>query len=151
MASDSGNQAALLSFSIPDGPTYLDLVKLTVKNSSSSTCAFVCVVTNKGNLQMFKQDLDSSAGAKSQEEAKKQLKKPVKPSNQLQFETKEGAVLKVHCAFLLNASNERVETHSGDDLSKLKLCVVYGSHLAPIIEKLVSADRKSLYSIFRRI
>ena len=83
---------------------------------------------------MFKQDLESQ---KSQEEAKKQLKKPVKPSNQLQFETKEGAVLKVHCAFLLNANNERVDTHSGDDLSKLKLCVVYGSHLAPVIEKIV--------------
>jgi hypothetical protein len=115
------SNAPISSFTITDGPVHIDLA---VVNDSM---ALVCAVTGKGHLFIYKHEIGSQ---------EKKGKKPVKAAHQVKVQTEEGAPLVVYGAFVTNSFNERLESFESD--SELTLYLVYGSHVAPVIEKMVN-------------
>lgn len=146
----------MASFTANDSPIFLDVVNVSnSKDANSSPFALVCAVTGKGHLYIYNHQLTSSTAANKNEN---KLKKPIKAINQIQIETNEGTPLKIYGAFVTNSQNERMDkidissasislTSSSNSsavsmpsssLSQQYLYIVYGSHLNPKIEKLVS-------------
>jgi hypothetical protein len=150
----SNSAAALASFTLNDGPVFIDAVSVedeTEKSASSSPTTLICAVTGKGQLYIFKhQLLDDQLQQRSNE--KKTIKKPIKSVNQVNFETFEGTSLQIYGAFLINANNERqVQSNLTDEpIDKHQVCVVYGSHLYPRIEKLSLTSFKETKTILKR-
>ena len=84
------------------------------------------MVTGKGNLCVYKQAISDK------------IKKPIKPSNEIQFETEESLPLNVICCQQQsnNQLNGNSFNNSHDDIND-QLLVVYGTYLAPKFEKMV--------------
>ena len=118
---ESGTDAAQCTFTINDGPSYIDIA--CVSNDKESS-AILCAVTSKGHLFIYNHIV-----------TEKKVKKPVKAAHQLSVQTHEGVPLQILGAFVTNSFNERLE--SFEDQSELVVYVVYGSHVNPIIEKMV--------------
>lgn len=114
---ESGSDAAQCTFTINDGPSYIDI-------ACTKSSAILCAVTSKGHLFIYNHTI-----------TEKKLKKPVKAAHQLSVQTHEGAPLQVLGAFVTNSFNERLESFETE--SELLVYVVYGSHVNPIIEKMV--------------
>ena len=119
--------AALYSFTINDGPVYLDAACQVNEENKSS--AIICAVTAKGDLFIYNHLMQEKS------EVKTKLKKPIKAAHQLQMQTNEGAPLQIFAAFVTNEFNERLDSY--DSKAELTLYLVYGSHVNPIIEKMV--------------
>ena len=152
----------MASFTANDSPIFLDVVNvLNNKDANTSPFALICAVTGKGHLYIYNHQLLSNTQAINNNTTNKnenKLKKPIKAVNQIQIETNEGTPLKIYGAFVTNLQNERVDkidisssslslTSSSNasaisipsaSLSQQYLYIVYGSHLNPKIEKLVS-------------
>ncbi len=135
--SDSQSTTSLASFTLNDGPVFLDTLNLTNQKDKNSNSVLISAVTNKGQLLLFNHDLSIQ-----------KLKKPVKSSVQIKIEAKENAApLKIYGAFVCNSQNLRVENveleNNNSDLSRLSqyfLFIVYGSHLSPKIERMQFSD-----------
>lgn len=117
---NNNTNGAVCSLTISEGPAYLDVAVV------SDTTALVTAATNKGHLFIYKHAIGED----------KKSKKPVKALHQVKIQTEEGVPLAIYGAFVTNAFNERLDSFESD--SELTLYLVYGSHVAPVIEKMVS-------------
>lgn len=122
---ENQSTAALGSFTINDGPVYIDLACVTNEETKENT-TILCAVTAKGQLFVYKHVTNGE----------KKLKKPIKACHQITVQTHEGIPLPVFGAFVTNEFNERLENFKAD--SELTVYFVYGFHVNPIIEKMVS-------------
>ena len=91
----------------------------------------MCVVTGKGNLCVYKHVINEK------------LKKPIKPSNELQFETEESLPLSVICCRQQAQTSNQMNGNSfnsshEESLNEDQILIAYGTYLAPKFEKLVS-------------
>lgn len=147
--------SSLLSFSVNDTPVYIEVINVNIKEYND-TVAVLLVLTSRGSLQLYVNELVSP---KSGESSAKSPKKPaasassVKPVKQLNIESKESAPLKITATFLCNSKNERVDSVDLDPMpaesdlasfvlkslsNHVGLFIVYGSSVSPRIEKLVN-------------
>ena len=80
------------------------------------------------------------------------VKNPIKATLKLQIESHEApthiqnwAPLKIYAAFLVNSFNKRLDTFESD--SELSFYFVFGSIVNPVIEKLYTILKFSIFSI----
>ena len=92
--------------------------------------ALITAVTTKGHLFIYNHQLEQN------ESNQVKLKKPIKPVYQVQIVTNEGNPLNIYGAFVLNESNERLDNFDQLQTAQLTLCLVYGSLVSPVIEKI---------------
>lgn len=128
---ENNSNAAVSSFTINDGPVYIDLACIINNSENNEQTVLILAVTTKGNLFIYKH----IAVYKCMSNSNKKMKKPVKASHQISMQTNENNIpLPILGAFVTNSFNERLDTFNAD--SELSLYIVYGSHVNPIIEKL---------------
>lgn len=138
--------AAIASFTINEGPVFIDAVNTaTIVNKpdeSAGSFALICAVTSKGHLFIYNHQLDTNQTSK--------VKKPVKPIHHVQIETHEGNPLNIFGAFVTNESNERLEYFDQSQTAQLILCVVYGTLVNPVIEKIEFSSLTEPKTVLRR-
>jgi len=88
----------------------------------------ITAVTNKGHLFIYSHQLETFETTK--------LKKPIKSAYQIQIVTNEGNPLSIYGAFVLNELNERLDSFDKVQTERLTLCLVYGSLVSPVCEKI---------------
>lgn len=149
------SSASLLSFAVNDSPIYIDIINLDVK-THQNTVALLLVITSKGQLLVYLNELVSNQVSKSKKASSTSSSSSTKPLRQLSVETKEGVGLKISASFLTNAQNERIDAVEIDSPIKSSsgssdfatevfkhltaqycLYILYGSSVNPRIEKLV--------------
>lgn len=163
-SSADSTASSCASFTLNDGPVFMEAVSLVSmsdkeKDNRHTQSALICAVTSKGHLHLFMHQLNDVTTTTTNK-----LKKPLKALNQIQIESNQdggGAPLKIYAAYVCNAQSERVShievaasaaASPPRDLASLLeqsyLCIVYGSPLAPCIERLkfatLSADKVTL-------
>ena len=139
-STNSTVSSAIASFTINEGPVFMDAVmtacsisKNTSTNDDSGVTnpfALITAVTTKGHLFIYNHQLEQK------ESNQVKLKKPIKPVYQVQIVTNEGNPLNIYGAFVLNESNERLDNFDQLQTAQLTLCLVYGSLVSPVIEKI---------------
>lgn len=138
--------AAIASFTINEGPVFIDAVSTAVQinksNENSGSFALICAVTSKGHLFIYSSQLDTNHTGK--------VKKPVKPIHQVQIETHEGQPLNIFGAFVTNESNERLECFDESQTNQLILCLIYGTLVNPVVEKVEFSSLTEPKTVFRR-
>ena len=129
--------SAIASFTINEGPVFMDAVITagSIKtaddddvSASTDPYALITAVTNKGHLFIYSHQLETFETTK--------LKKPIKSVYQIQIVTNEGNPLSIYGAFVLNELNERLEIFDRLQMERLTLCLVYGSLVSPVCEKI---------------
>lgn len=136
------------SFSLNDGPTFIELVSIKKKEKASEV--LLLALTQKGQLLFFSHNFSNTENSN--------LKKPLKPTNTVKLETNEGSSLKIYAAFVTNSKNEKVDSiELGNEngslfelLNNNYLYIVYGSHVNPRIEKLEFSDFKETKKVLKR-
>lgn len=115
---------------------------IATNDDSSKTYALICAVTNKGHLFIYNHQINSEQNTK--------LKKPIKSFHQVQIETHEGNPLNIFGAFVTNETNERLEHFDQSQTLQLILCLVYGSIIAPVVEKIEFSSLTAPKTVLRR-
>lgn len=129
---NNNTNGAVCSLTINEGPAYLDVAVV------NNTTALVTAVTNKGHLFIYKHAIGED----------KKSKKPVKAIHQVKIQTEEGVPLAIYGAFVTNAFNERLDSFESE--SDLTLYFVYGSHVAPVIEKMKLSELTEKITVLKR-
>lgn len=155
---ENSSSSPVVSFSVNDSPIYIECVNLKIKNHTASSVALLIVLTNRGSLYLYVNELTQSN--MNETKSSKKSATSVKSFRQLVIETKENVTLKISAAYLSNSKNERVEssieldsvpvTSNDSDFasnvfknlaSHCGLFLVYGSNMNLRMEKLVSLRR----------
>lgn len=133
---------------VNEEPIYIDAVttaaSLSQDDESASLHALICAVSNKGHLFIYNHAIDAEKPGCNK------VKKPVKSVHQVQIETHEGNSLSIYGAFVMNEANERSEHFDQSQIGQLVLCIIYGSMIAPKIEKIEFSSLTAPKTVLRR-